>query len=518
MIPTWQLIEAYLAHWQDLASTLGLSPVTAVAGASTFAVFTTGGSLIWIRHSTWVENIGRAIPKRVVCFAMIAASLVSGYRIYEAKEGLNIGTAEPVMLALNPSFANAVSTSIWQHSPSSLTRPPTGELEEYLPSEVFSPRNVILIVGDALRASRMSLFGHDRKTTPFLDAMHDSGNLHLTTRAHSICSESFCGLLGLSTARFVHQIPSTSPNLAQVLRMHGYRVELILGGDHTNFYGLADALGPYDSFWDGTMSNGYLNNDRAVLEKAANLPAFRGTPILMQFHLMSSHALGQRNEPFVSFSPVANYYLRHRLPADPGQAQEWSRNFYDNGVLQLDHTVKELLKTLENLGYLQNSIVVITSDHGEMLGEHGIFGHAFTVRQPALDIPLILMRFGFQGEPIATDRLPSQADVAPTILAELDIQPPAGWSGRALQGAETLDFSFFQQAEEIGLFDHRDEAGIWKFWINMKSQQQYAYRLETDPSEDQNVVQEVPYALRQEWMELLVRDRLRSPAVSEPAP
>lgn len=505
MVPTWPMLVAYFPHWRELLSTLGLAPAVLVS------IVVCAGAGWWTLICCWLAlnrpDASRQMLRNSVLSLMLLSTLaIAGFRVYQASAGLPYVSGEPLMLALNPQLATAAPLrQLQRNSASVLSRPTT--LEPYTPPLAAQRRNIILIVGDALRADRMSLFGHQRKTTPYLDHLEATGRLALKVRAHSICAESLCGLMGISRSLFVHELPGQSPNLAQVLRHHGYEVRFILGGDHTNFYGLADALGPSDYYWDGTASGEYVNDDQSVVAETARLPVHIDRPIFIQFHLMSTHALGNKRAPFRQFSPVANHYVRHQLPTDLGRAQAWVRNFYDNGMLQFDHTVREIIDILEQRGYLSNALVIITSDHGEMLGEHGVFGHAYSVRQPALDIPLLMLRFGYEGHPFREVRLPSQVDIAPSILAELETVAPAGWSGRALQldTDKSTGFSYFQQGEEVGLIDQRDRSATWKFWINLKTQQQHVYRLDIDPSELQDFSAEVPYQLRQEWVTKLLK-------------
>ncbi len=502
MVPTWPMLVAYSPHWRELLATLGISPMvlfsaTLLAGVGLWALLY--GWLVLDQRVARTQTL-RSSTLLLVLLAMVA---IAGFRIHEASEGLPSVSGEPLMLALNPHLATAAPLrKLQKNSAALLARPAT--LTPYTPPIAAQRRNIILIVGDALRADRMSLFGHQRKTTPYLDSERDAGRIALAARAHSICAESLCGLMGISRSLFVHELPGQSPNLAQVLRHHGYEVRFILGGDHTNFYGLADALGPSDHYWDGTASGDYVNDDQSVIAEAGRLPVHAGRPVFIQFHLMSTHALGNKRAPFRQFSPVANHYLRHQLPSDVGRAQAWVRNFYDNGMLQFDHAVREILGLLEQRGYLSNAVVVITGDHGEMLGEHGVFGHAYSVQQPVLDIPLLILRFGYDGRPFPSVRLPSQVDIAPTILAELETVAPAGWSGTALQ-FEANGLSYFQQGEEVGLIDQRDPATVWKFWINLKTQKQYVHRIDVDPEELQDFSAQVPYRLRQEWISILLK-------------
>ena len=189
-----------------------------------------------------------------------------------------------------------------------------------------------------------------------------------------------------------------------------------------------------------------------------------------------------------------------KVSLDPRQLQAWARNFYDNGVLQFDETVHELLSVLDAHGYLRDAVVVITGDHGELLGERGHYEHAKTVLQGVLDIPLLLIRYGYSGEPIPPPRLASQIDIAPTILRELALPVPEAWSGSALQNGVTRPFSYFQQGTEVGLFDLRDGSALWKYWRNVRSGVEEAYRLDLDPDEQRNQIEAVPAELHRQWL------------------
>ena len=83
---------------------------------------------------------------------------------------------------------------------------------------------------------------------------------------------------------------------------------MILGGDHTNFYGLRDLYGDVDSYIDGSdPSAKYSNSDRWVLAKSAELPERSGKPTMIQFHLMSVHPLAQREPEFTKFLSATSY-------------------------------------------------------------------------------------------------------------------------------------------------------------------------------------------------------------------
>lgn len=346
----------------------------------------------------------------------------------------------------------------------------------YVPTLDFERRNVVLIVGDALRASHMGIYGYSKETTPLLEA---STLLHQTLvwkNARSVCAESFCGLMALASSRPLHLLVNSPVTLHEVLRKHGYHVRMILSGDHTNFYGLKEWYGEVDEYFDGTHQRlRYVNDDNLLLDYLSGLsPASDDGPIMFQFHLMSSHGLGWRSSEL--FVPASNYY---KWPSgNPKVAPSLEEavkavNYYDNGVRQFDEVVAAILSSLESKGYLKSAVVVIVGDHGEMLGELGGFGHQYGVDESVLDVPLVVQRRGYQGKGLERHSIVSQIDVAPTILYELGISVPDVWRGVALQRPSSPRKIDFQQAPWVGFYDVENYEKPLKYWINAKSGEEF---------------------------------------------
>lgn len=375
---------------------------------------------------------------------------------------------------------------------------------------------MILLVVDALRADHLSIFGYPRPTTPNLDRLDKAGRLLANSGMHSVCAESSCGLMALSASRYVHQFINGPITLQEVLQRHGYRTHMILAGDHTNFYGLREIYGPLDSFYDGSMAAGrYMNDDGLIIDKLSRFPAWNGDPTFIQFHIMSAHGLGKRHLEHSPFQPARSYY------ADMGQrlrTSEWSpseayTNFYDNGVVGADETIQKILLLLEQKGYLKNSVVVITADHGEMLGEHGKFSHTRGVYEPVLHIPFVMIRAGYSSpDTIPKNVITSQVDIAPTLLAELNIPAPSTWEGIALQdlaaGRKNRKSVFFQQGPEYGLIGTQDSDRRWKYWQDARNGSEHAHNLNSDPAEVDNAQSAVSSRLRAEWSGALMEPQI----------
>jgi glucan phosphoethanolaminetransferase (alkaline phosphatase superfamily) len=498
-VPTWPLLKIYLTQWRGLLDTLNVDAtmvmvVAALAATLLLAFFA------WTLHRLrWPQSARRRVGRLVAFATLFAAASLFVLRLYELTSGLHRASAEPLSLTLQPAAAGAV---VNQNAGTRENDEREARwAESYVPSDLRPKRNVILIVGDALRADRMSLFGHARPTTPNLDRMAARGELAVAHRAVAACSESFCGLMALTRSKHLHESSLRSLSLSNVLQQHGYRYGLILGGDHTNFYGLAQALGPADLYWDGSYAKGYVNDDRLVLARARELPLWDGTPTLLQFHLMSTHALGKRHAS--PYEPALNYYRGVTLSDNKPEVAASIQNFYDNGMTQFDSMLANLLGILQAQGYLQDALVVVTGDHGEMLGEHGQFAHGATVRQPALDIPWLMMRLGYVGKPLKPVSMPSQIDIAPTILSELGLPVPSRWSGRSLHDPARRSFVLFQQNLELGLIDLRTPGKPLKYWRSGGSMMEHLYDLSSDPGERDNLIVRLTPEMRAAWTQQL---------------
>jgi arylsulfatase A-like enzyme len=122
------------------------------------------------------------------------------------------------------------------------------------------------------------------------------------------------------------------------------------------------------------------------------------------------------------------------------------------------------------------------------LGEHGLYTHANSVREEVLNIPLILVPFGYV-EPAntAVRPFPSQVDIAPTVLGELGIPVPTTWMGRGLNSGAGLPLTYFEEHAFAGLIDHRDAQHVWKYWIDRKSGVDHIFDLSVDRHEQSDV-------------------------------
>lgn len=487
---SWELIRSYAVQAPELADALDLSlPVVLGLVAVTYAVL---AAVAWrcLRGRDWPFELRRAMSRNVFVIAAAGLVAIAAIQWYGFAIDPPTQAGEPVALTF---FPEQGARGIQHYEIDRMRAAALDRLEDearaaFVPGTPARKRNVVLIVVDSLRPDHMGVYGYARATTPRLSRFAHEGGVRTVDGMRSSCANSACGILSLISSKYVHEYSLRPFTLYEALRKHGYRVHLVLGGDHARYYSLKELYGTVDSYMDGsTVTNRYVNDDELVLEHTRSLPPWDGSPVMMHFHLMSAHAIGKREARFEQFRPAANYVrVTHR---DRTEAV----NFYDNGVLQADAAIGEILDLLRSKGYLSEALIVVTSDHGEALGDHGRYFHANGVDEEVLRIPLLLMAQGYRPPPLASHGPTSIVDVAPTILYELGLPRPATWSGVPLQQPSDRRYVYFQERFVVGFMD---AAEGWKYWIDTRSGSDFA----AHPT-----AAHAPPALTHEWRLQLVR-------------
>jgi glucan phosphoethanolaminetransferase (alkaline phosphatase superfamily) len=502
---SWSLIETYAMQSSELLHALDINvEIVFLSFAIVFGLVCIGFYKFYERYDVIpILMLWGSRGMAPVLILLLSCLVFSQY--WQLLDSESRVTAEPVSLMIFPNKGKQRFQSHYINALKSNTEgatPPAGSQGK---------PNVVLIVVDALRADHLAFNGYPRSTAPYLEALHREGKMQSFPYIYSVCTESSCGLMALASSRYVHQLDKPSITLHEVLRHNGYRINMILGGDHTNFFGLRDAYGAVDEYYDGSMTGGryYMNDDQLVIDKLASIPDAEGQPNYFQFHLMSTHGLGSRDPALSKFFPARNYYRDVALRSVAHV--EAYINFYDNGLLRTDAVIRQLLEQLAKKKYLDNALVVITADHGEMIGEQNLFSHAKAPFEPALRVPLMIARFGKkeEGEKIKLPEPASQIDIAPSILFELGLDQPAQWSGMPLQKIdEKRKILYFQQGAYYGLIDLSEPKTRWKYWVDGVLNTDRAYDLLSDPGEQNNRVNEIPAVVKHTWKKHLIESQM----------
>jgi arylsulfatase A-like enzyme len=328
--------------------------------------------------------------------------------------------------------------------------------------------NVLLIVVDALRADHLGAYGYGRPTSPSLDEVAKHATLFM--RAHSTTSwtnpavESlFTGehprILQPGAAQFI--LPNAR-TLAVAFREGGYRTGAIIANPVLPpDLGLAQGFETYlpVSGWIHGWSQRPKESAERVNDAAgrwlqdAPQPA---RPWFLYLHYMDTHwpytppaATAQRfwRSTGADLSAVmesVNARLGKRQGGLTPDEVRQATDMYDAAIAHVDAQLGQLLAAMETAGQLTNTIICITADHGEELGDHGGVQHARTLYEEVLHIPLLIVRPSSRRAE-RRERLVQIGDVGRTLLDLAGLSANT-FPGRSLLGgdqqAPTVDSAF----------------------------------------------------------------------------
>jgi arylsulfatase A-like enzyme/Tfp pilus assembly protein PilF len=284
---------------------------------------------------------------------------------------------------------------------------------------------IVLISIDTLRSDHLPAYGYRRVETPAIDALRRDAVLF--TRAYShvpLTLPSHCSILsgrlpgdhGVRDNVGYHFDAAAWSSLPLMLKQAGYST-----GGAVSAYVLRGETGISRGFdyWDSEvtmqLSAGLAQSRRPGQETARLaldwLRGVAGRPFFLFLHLYEPHSPYTPPEPFAS-----------RYKDSP----------YDGEIANADSVVGGVLAELKRLDVYEHAIVVLLSDHGEGLGEHGESEHGMLLYRTTLQVPLLLKLPGSRlgGTSVAA---PAQlVDVYPTLLSLVGLQLPAGLPGRSL--------------------------------------------------------------------------------------
>jgi choline-sulfatase len=292
-----------------------------------------------------------------------------------------------------------------------------------------APRNVLVVTLDTLRADHLGSYGYAAAQTPRLDALARSGLrftqattvVPLTLPAHSsLFTGTFPSWHGVRDNGGFY-LGDEQVTLAEVLRDRGFRTGGFVSAfvlDHR--WGIGQGFERFfdefdlDAFGDAPGMDAIQRTGAQTVDQAVSwLAADRERPFFAWVHLYDPHAPYQAPEPY-----------RSRFPATMAGA-------YDAEIAATDAQVGRLLDALSVQERLDDTLVVVLADHGEMLGEHDEQAHGFFVYDAAVRIPLILAGPGV-GQRTIADQV-RIVDVMPTVLDLLGVPAPKQTQGVSLR-------------------------------------------------------------------------------------
>jgi len=294
------------------------------------------------------------------------------------------------------------------------------------PASATRPRNVLLITVDTLRADALGAYGNSSAATPWLDRLSAAGIRFDNARAHNVVTlPSHANILTgrLPVDHGVHdnggfRLPAKEETLAVRLHAAGFRTGAFISAFPLDSrFGLARGFDVYDdAFVDAAPRPAMLEQERAgadtVAAAAKWVSANGAAPWFCWVHVYEPHFPYRPPEPYAS---------------------RFASNAYAGEVAATDAALGPLLQPILD-SPPGDTIVVVTSDHGESLGEHGEETHGIFAYDATLKVPLIVYAPSLLQASVKRDPA-GHVDIAPTILDALGLPPLANARGHSLIGA-----------------------------------------------------------------------------------
>ncbi len=383
-------------------------------------------------------------------------------------------------------------------------------------------KNVILLTIDALRKDALGCYGNKKRLSPFIDSLQDKCIKFTKGQASGPYTQaSFPGLLTSSYFLEYGQPKGLSPRrtlISEPLSKAG----IVTAAFHSNPY-ISGFLGwnrSWDVFYDSMEEEvgdkipyvtGNVINSKLTewLSSYTKEEAYK--PFFLWFHYMDVHEpyIPERKyidmvDPSLTISEDEAYSLfkdtlLKRDVSDVNKV-ELLKKLYEIHVREVDTYTEEIFASMEKLGVLKDSAVIITNDHGDEFNEHGGLSHDDKMYSELIDIPLLIYGAGTTG---VCDTLVSNVDIPPTIVHLFGLESVEEFKGHSLlpienysskgcfgeaidqrskRGGDIEKDSYFYREEDFKIM-YRANVDRWEM-----------YDLKEDPQELNNIIDLSPAA------------------------
>jgi arylsulfatase A-like enzyme len=377
--------------------------------------------------------------------------------------------------------------------------------------------NVIIITIDALRQDRVSAYDNRYVRTPHLDAFASR-----SVRFNEACANNpwtIPSMFTMLSSRYptVHGADLTHVGndnvvmLAEVLKSHGYETEAYVANQI--LYGELGFKRGFDRYIE------YGDIERLTLFKRATvyrfvkrvrdtvIPYYTGVPEEDTTEWLTDRLVsalererekplflwGHYLDPHVPLTPPRQYvegppefvdealrfgllYSTREKELVPGDSAKLVP-LYDAEVGYVDEKISEVFDLFEESGLYENSIIIVTADHGEEFFEHGKYGHGVTHFDEVISIPLIIYAPGIK--PGVTDYPASLVDVMPTVLDYIGAEPPPDMSGDslvpAIKGVGETDVDKFIFIDRTASKDDLKSVRLYPYTMIRAGLEEYSY-------------------------------------------
>ena len=379
--------------------------------------------------------------------------------------------------------------------------------------------NIILISIDALRADHLSCYGYHRNTSPNIDQLARQGALFKNCFSQATWTLPSHASIFLSQYVWRHRVDEirrkklseSCTTLAEILKNENYATTAFTGGAAvSSWYGFNQGFGIYEDRIPGSWGRHEIS---FYIDKLLGwLESVRKRKFFLFIHTYDAHSA--YNPPSPYFDLYTNGYSEGKsLKTSKGVIAGWKMDVskltpeeidyimavYDGAINYVDNQLGKIFEKLDQLGIDDNTIVLITADHGEAFGEHGRLGHELEPYIELVHVPLIIKGPGIPGNR-TYENFVQDIDIVPTILDTLNISQRKEMQGRSLlalmKNCEIEEncrtFSLGQEIDKPGRsFCISLRTKKWTYIMNQIGPDELYDRI-NDPREQKSIIEKRP--------------------------
>jgi choline-sulfatase len=382
-------------------------------------------------------------------------------------------------------------------TPGALSQPPTSTSSAEPqpppePSKAKRPRNVLLITVDSLRAD-MPWTGYPKAIAPFLTELAAQSVVY--ENAYSVSSYTSKSVSAMLTGKYPSTLYRSGSFFASFSPANVFITELLQAKGIRTFawhghmyFGRGKGLDQGFDSWE--LVPGISFNS----ETDPHVTSDKMTDLGIALFSKPENTSGQFFA-WAHYMDPHDQYILHKEAPDFGRN---NRGRYDSEVYFTDLHLKRLFEVARQQPWYEDTAIIVSADHGEAFGDHGMHKHAFELWEVLTRVPLLVKVPGWQPRRISARR--SLIDLAPTILAVMGVEAPPGLHGTSLVAelsgqAEATErpYVLLELPEDSHNAPRRALiVGDYKLYVRDDSGQAALYNLKEDPGELRDISRDEP--------------------------
>ena len=357
-------------------------------------------------------------------------------------------------------------------------------------------RHILLISIDTLRADHMGCYGYSRNTTPNIDNLaresivfnHAIAPVPTTLPSHCSMMTGTTPLYHNVHDNIMYHLGESNTTLAEILKKNGFSTEAIVAAYVLDKKGgLDQGFDRYDDRLGGSTNPLNQTNERKA-DKVTQL----GIEAIRRLQNKKSFLFIHYYDPHSPYAaPVEYRYVT-------ASTFVTHRDLYDSEIAYTDDCIGKLIGHLKQAGLYDSTLIILTSDHGESLKEHGEESHGFFTYHCTVHVPLMIKIPGLS-EHVTINDIVGLIDIMPTVCGMLEVEPPLEVEGQNLMAYLSRTGSvkknrilYSESLEPTKFFAHAIQTVTTDKYKYINTKRSELYDLVTDPTEKRNIIKRYP--------------------------